>query len=227
MFSFIYFIWAFHLSKETLPTALDSASSHPTPPLCIWTIKIFLRPDFGVLNGFLRSFDQSGGGLAWGASGGSKGGLGEALHTTQGGNTPVLYISTFLRTSSISFFLYHFMPSPLQSSLDRALEELSLSLMMKGVLPQSLNFHMLLLKLTYCFCLDTGYGMEETSTWHLRVGIWQFRAMGLSICSTSYPGALSKLVPSTLIHWSSQSVSKTFLGTYSMPGTELGTVGNR
>ena len=165
--------------------------------------------------------------LGLGCFWGRQGGLGEALYTTQGSNTPVLSISTFLRTGSISFFLYHFMPSPLQSSLDRALEELSLSLMMKGTLPQSLNFHMLLLKLTCCFCLDTGYGMEETSTWHLRAWTWQFRAMGLSLCSTSYPGALSELFPSTLIHWSSQSVSKNFLGICFMPGTELGTVGNR
>ena len=61
MFSFIYFILAFHLRKEFLhtPTTLNSASSQPTPPFCIWNIKIFSRPDFGVLNGFLQSFDHS------------------------------------------------------------------------------------------------------------------------------------------------------------------------
>lgn len=106
MFSFIYFILAFHLRKEFLhtPTTLNSASSQPTPPFCIWNIKIFSRPDFGVLNGFLQSFDHSRE-EAWpGVLLETSGVGGGAPYTPQGGNTPVHDIAIFLRIGSISFF---------------------------------------------------------------------------------------------------------------------------
>ena len=144
MLSFIYFILAFHLRKEFLHTPHHPPfciiSPHPT--LCIWKIKIFSRPDIGVLNGFLQSFDHSQEEARPGVLLGTSG-VGGALYTPQGGNTPVHDIAIFLRTGSISFSLQHFTPCQVHSSLDRALKELNISPVIKDALAWSFNDHVI------------------------------------------------------------------------------------
>lgn len=87
----------------------------------------------------------------------------------------------------------------------------------------------LLFTSTYRFGLGTGHEWGGGNSYMKFETLgWSTAAMGLNLSSTSYPLVLSELfLLSTLIHWSSQWVSKYLLGTYYMPGTELGRVGDR
>lgn len=138
MFSFIYFIWAFHLRKEILHKRhhpLNSISSH-LPYLFTLGPLSFSRTGLEVLNNFFGALTMVkrslGPGCFWAH-------YGWGLCTTQGSNNPVLQIAILLRTSSVFFFLYHFTPCPVQNSPYRALEEFILSPMMIDALPWSLN----------------------------------------------------------------------------------------
>lgn len=212
MFSFIYFIWAFHLRKEILHNSHHPQfciiSPHSTPSL--WTIKIFPRPDAGALNGFLQSFDHVWRRLGLGCFGGRPG---QELFMPLGVATPQCFTWPSSWGRPVSFSLYHITPCPAQSFPDKALEAFSLSPVLKAALPRSLDSHVLLLKSTHCFCLGAGHGVEETSPWLCESLDLTLRAMGLSFCSIFHPVALSELLLSTLIHWP-ELVSQRLLASY-------------
>lgn len=113
MFSFIYFIWAFHLRKEILHNSHHPQfciiSPHSTPSL--WTIKIFPRPDAGALNGFLQSFDHVWRRLGLGCF---RGPPGQELFMPLGVATPQCFIwpSSWGRSPRLFFPLsHHTLPS--------------------------------------------------------------------------------------------------------------------
>lgn len=137
MFSFIYFIWAFHLRKELLHT-------HYHPPFCIIPLlahPMGLRPlrlsqdkPLGFKHISMDLWSLWSRGLAEGCLGspGSRG-----LCTTLEGSNPVFHSSDFPRKGSLSFLSF-VNSHPVQNW---TLGKTNLSLTMRKILPQSFNLY--------------------------------------------------------------------------------------